>query len=198
MARHAPGEIRAGRRSREVVLEVDGEICSRHRGWRYPLGERRNVLRPSSRDRRGVEEDRMTWRSEPPFRADHVGSLLRPPELLQARAEHAAGSHRRARVARASRTTPSARPCACRRQSACSRRPTASSGAAPGTWTSSTSSAGSRSWTRTSWSSSGTAAARSASRRRRCASTSRCGSTTRSSPTTSRSCGTPCRPRCRS
>src|SRR5712671_5181098 len=27
----------------------------------------------------------------PPFRADHVGSLLRPPELLQARAEHRAG-----------------------------------------------------------------------------------------------------------
>jgi 5-methyltetrahydropteroyltriglutamate--homocysteine methyltransferase len=27
----------------------------------------------------------------PPFRADHVGSLLRPPELLRARAEHAAG-----------------------------------------------------------------------------------------------------------
>jgi methionine synthase II (cobalamin-independent) len=27
----------------------------------------------------------------PPFRADHVGSLLRPPELLQARAEHQAG-----------------------------------------------------------------------------------------------------------
>ena len=33
----------------------------------------------------------MTWRQEPPFRADHVGSLLRPPELLHARAEHAAG-----------------------------------------------------------------------------------------------------------
>src|SRR5215831_20349708 len=29
--------------------------------------------------------------SQPPFRADHVGSLLRPPELLQARAEHQAG-----------------------------------------------------------------------------------------------------------
>ena len=29
--------------------------------------------------------------SGPPFRADHVGSLLRPPELLHARAEHAAG-----------------------------------------------------------------------------------------------------------
>src|SRR5580692_6349851 len=26
-----------------------------------------------------------------PFRADHVGSLLRPPELLKARAEHQAG-----------------------------------------------------------------------------------------------------------
>jgi 5-methyltetrahydropteroyltriglutamate--homocysteine methyltransferase len=33
----------------------------------------------------------MTTRTEAPFRADHVGSLLRPPELLSARAEHAAG-----------------------------------------------------------------------------------------------------------
>jgi 5-methyltetrahydropteroyltriglutamate--homocysteine methyltransferase len=33
----------------------------------------------------------MTMRTTPPFRADHVGSLLRPPELLHARAEHAAG-----------------------------------------------------------------------------------------------------------
>src|SRR5450631_1139558 len=30
-------------------------------------------------------------RTTPPFRADHVGSLLRPPRLLQARADHAAG-----------------------------------------------------------------------------------------------------------
>ena len=30
-------------------------------------------------------------RTEPPFRADHVGSLLRPPELLRAREEHAQG-----------------------------------------------------------------------------------------------------------
>ncbi|MGY1748777.1 MULTISPECIES: 5-methyltetrahydropteroyltriglutamate--homocysteine S-methyltransferase [unclassified Modestobacter] len=29
--------------------------------------------------------------SGPPFRADHVGSLLRPPSLLEARARHAAG-----------------------------------------------------------------------------------------------------------
>jgi 5-methyltetrahydropteroyltriglutamate--homocysteine methyltransferase len=33
----------------------------------------------------------MKARAAPPFRADHVGSLLRPPELLQARAEHQAG-----------------------------------------------------------------------------------------------------------
>jgi 5-methyltetrahydropteroyltriglutamate--homocysteine methyltransferase len=30
-------------------------------------------------------------RTRPPFRADHVGSLLRPPRLLQARAAHARG-----------------------------------------------------------------------------------------------------------
>jgi 5-methyltetrahydropteroyltriglutamate--homocysteine methyltransferase len=33
----------------------------------------------------------MALRDTPPFRADHVGSLLRPPELLAARADHAAG-----------------------------------------------------------------------------------------------------------
>jgi 5-methyltetrahydropteroyltriglutamate--homocysteine methyltransferase len=33
----------------------------------------------------------MAARTTPPFRADHVGSLLRPPELLRAREDHAAG-----------------------------------------------------------------------------------------------------------
>ena len=33
----------------------------------------------------------MTRRATPPFRADHVGSLLRPPRLVAARADHAAG-----------------------------------------------------------------------------------------------------------
>jgi methionine synthase II (cobalamin-independent) len=33
----------------------------------------------------------MGRRSKPPFRADHVGSLLRPPRLLKARAENEAG-----------------------------------------------------------------------------------------------------------
>jgi 5-methyltetrahydropteroyltriglutamate--homocysteine methyltransferase len=33
----------------------------------------------------------MAPRTSPPFRADHVGSLLRPPELMRAREDHAAG-----------------------------------------------------------------------------------------------------------
>jgi 5-methyltetrahydropteroyltriglutamate--homocysteine methyltransferase len=33
----------------------------------------------------------MAHRDAPPFRADHVGSLLRPPELLRAREDHRAG-----------------------------------------------------------------------------------------------------------
>jgi 5-methyltetrahydropteroyltriglutamate--homocysteine methyltransferase len=33
----------------------------------------------------------MSWRSRPPYRADHVGSLLRPPAVLAARADLAAG-----------------------------------------------------------------------------------------------------------
>ncbi|HEY8478544.1 MAG TPA: 5-methyltetrahydropteroyltriglutamate--homocysteine S-methyltransferase [Spirillospora sp.] len=33
----------------------------------------------------------MSVRTKPPFRADHVGSLLRPPELLAARDDHAQG-----------------------------------------------------------------------------------------------------------
>jgi methionine synthase II (cobalamin-independent) len=35
--------------------------------------------------------DSATWLDKPPFRADHVGSLLRPRPLLDARAQHAAG-----------------------------------------------------------------------------------------------------------
>ena len=33
----------------------------------------------------------MSRRTSPPFRADHVGSLLRPPRLHQARDDFAAG-----------------------------------------------------------------------------------------------------------
>ncbi|MFI4981142.1 MAG: 5-methyltetrahydropteroyltriglutamate--homocysteine S-methyltransferase [Nevskiales bacterium] len=43
----------------------------------------------------------MPDRTSPPFRADHVGSLLRPPELLHARDQHARGeiSRRQLRAA---------------------------------------------------------------------------------------------------
>src|SRR3954452_11460969 len=42
---------------------------------------------------RGASDRRefVALRDTPPFRADHVGSLLRPPGLLQAREDHAAG-----------------------------------------------------------------------------------------------------------
>ncbi|HXD69573.1 MAG TPA: hypothetical protein VN615_06905, partial [Gaiellales bacterium] len=33
----------------------------------------------------------MAPRDRPPFRADHVGSLLRPPRLMRARADRAEG-----------------------------------------------------------------------------------------------------------
>jgi 5-methyltetrahydropteroyltriglutamate--homocysteine methyltransferase len=38
-----------------------------------------------------IEEAKISARDKPPFRADHVGSLLRPPELSRARAEFKAG-----------------------------------------------------------------------------------------------------------
>src|ERR671938_1588053 len=38
-----------------------------------------------------TREVHILTRSKPPFRADHVGSLLRPPELLRAREEFAVG-----------------------------------------------------------------------------------------------------------
>ena len=47
----------------------------------------------------------MTLRTDPPFRADHVGSLLRPPALLDARAPARRRRARRRRAARRSRTT---------------------------------------------------------------------------------------------
>jgi 5-methyltetrahydropteroyltriglutamate--homocysteine methyltransferase len=39
-------------------------------------------------------------RTQPPFRADHVGSLLRPPELLAAREQHRAGQLSDSQLAR--------------------------------------------------------------------------------------------------
>ena len=41
----------------------------------------------------------MAWRSTPPFRADHVGSLIRPAELRDARKAHLDGKLTRAQLA---------------------------------------------------------------------------------------------------
>ena len=55
-----------------VVPRTDVRLCCAHRPTRYK------------------EEAAMSEVSGPPFRADHVGSLLRPAELLRARGERQA------------------------------------------------------------------------------------------------------------
>ena len=75
----------------------------------------------------------------PPFRADHVGSLLRPPELLAARERYAAGELSAEELARCGGRGDPRRRRRCRSRLGCARRPTASSAGPPGTWTSSTS-----------------------------------------------------------
>ena len=52
----------------------------------------------------------------PPFRADHVGSLLRPPALRQAFRRHAGNEIGDAEFARI-QDDASATPCACKRRS---------------------------------------------------------------------------------
>ena len=135
----------------------------------------------------------MTLRDLPPFRADHVGSLLRPKNLLDARARHAAGRSTTPSCA-GSRTRRSPTSSACRPTSGCGRRPTASSAGPRGTWTSSTrSTASAGSPTRTSSSTSRTPTASldytpaGLHVDGRCRSTSR--SSARTSPTCSRSWG---------
>jgi hypothetical protein len=50
-----------------------------------PEARRPTIINNSTRDGTPMN------RTSPPFRAEHIGSLLRPPELLAARREHAAG-----------------------------------------------------------------------------------------------------------
>ena len=57
-------------------------------GRRASSRSRTPCIRDGDADRGTIS---MTARTRPPFRADHVGSLLRPPELLQAREDVAAG-----------------------------------------------------------------------------------------------------------
>ena len=81
--------------------------------------------------------------AEPPFRAEHVGSLLRPAALLAARAEYEGGGSRPECCA-GPRMTASGTPSRCRTSLASRGSPTASFAAAPGTWISSIRSAASK------------------------------------------------------
>ena len=110
--------------------------------------------------------------SRPPFRADHVGSFLRPERLRAGARPGRRGRALAARSSAPSRTSASARSSAGRKRSACAASPTASSAAPTSTSTSWSSSTASPSTTASSPPSSGrTTAARSASARPSCTST---------------------------
>ena len=71
-------------------------------------------------------------RTKPPFRADHVGSLLRPAALKEARAKRAKGEISAADL-KAVEDREIERVIRSRRKSACRRSPTANSAAPGGT-----------------------------------------------------------------
>src|SRR5204862_1083811 len=56
-----------------------------------PSAERLPAQRTVCRTLAAFEKLRVHPMSHPNYRADHVGSLLRPPELLQARADFSGG-----------------------------------------------------------------------------------------------------------
>ena len=115
----------------------------------------------------------MTRRETPPFRADHVGQPAAPQASCSRPAPPAPPARSPRTSCGPSRMTAIATSSVCRRRSACSRRPTASSAVRPGTWTSSTGSAASADRRTDHRSTSATSRATSTSRRRRCWSTSR-------------------------
>ncbi len=82
-----------GRSERDRSRRPDGKFSRKYRPRTAPtrtldddtsegMGRRNLPPRPDTT---------RVMRTEPPFRADHVGSLLRPKELLKAREDHAAG-----------------------------------------------------------------------------------------------------------
>src|SRR5271169_1443076 len=94
MGRTQPG---GSMKTRAAVLRKGGEpweITELGPDARYP---RPGARRTPGRDRPDLSltiragEVAMARRTSPPFRADHVGSLLRPQRLLQARDDFAAG-----------------------------------------------------------------------------------------------------------
>ena len=78
----------------------------------------------------------MQERVKPPFRADHVGSLIRPDALIARASGAEKGEMPPAELTHASSTPRSATWCACRRRSGSRSSPTASTTAIPGIATS--------------------------------------------------------------
>ena len=94
--RFAPVRARAPRTSR---ASTRAWRCATSRS-RWRAGRRASACRAPRSSATDQGGDPMAKRITPPFRADHVGSLLRPPRLLKAREDFAAGAHRRRRAAR--------------------------------------------------------------------------------------------------
>lgn len=69
-----------------AYLHPDGDRLTKIARLPTAINGARALL--SNNDRQGGQ---TVTRTKPPFRADHVGSLLRPPELLNARDDFAAG-----------------------------------------------------------------------------------------------------------
>src|SRR5512132_549523 len=93
---HADGARRTEPRARACAPHQVGAAKRAHaRGDQGSAATERDLLRRSCCQRRlqsvqrGHEGRDMSKRTTPPYRADHVGSLLRPPELLQARGDFA-------------------------------------------------------------------------------------------------------------
>ena len=93
---------------------------------------------------RGIQGVKIMQRTTPPFRADHVGSLLRTAPLKEARDQARQGRDQGRGAAARSKTARSRRSSRSRRRSGSSSRPTASSAARGGTSTSSRASTASK------------------------------------------------------
>src|SRR5512142_1607230 len=72
----------ADRRARLPTLRIAAAQCS---------CLRRNRDKEPAKSPRSRGDDPMTARTRPPFRADHVGSILRSAAIKEARAKHEAG-----------------------------------------------------------------------------------------------------------
>ena len=131
-------------------LYLDGDGRGRHDGRaahrrrlslrRPPPGRRRNRASSIS-DRHDSEEERPSAHARSPRSAPTTSAAcFAPPRLLQARDDHAAGRIDAGELRRVEDECDRRRSCASRKRSGSARRPTASSAAPPGTWTSSTSS----------------------------------------------------------